>query len=154
MSKLQFEILDENGDAIVIATSKWVVINTETRKIVHIDDNIMTAYEMENKCVFEEPELEKLKEPSVFEYESEYVIKNSDVDFVGHVHNLNYIDLAYNAFPENVYNLRPFDKFRISYKKEIKAGEKIKCKYVCDDKQHIVCLFDEQDKLHSIISMR
>ena len=149
-----FEILDENGEACVIATSKWVIINTETRRIVHIDDNIMSAYEMEKKCVFEEQELEKLKEPSEFEYESEYVVKRSDVDFVDHVHNLYYIDLAYNAMPQNVYNLRPFNEFRISYKKEIKLGDKIKCKYAYDNEKHIVCLYDEQDKLHSIVMLK
>ena len=149
-----FEILDENGDACVIATSKWAVINTETRRIIHIDDNIMAKYEMENKSVFEEQELERLKEPSEFDHTVEYGVKSSDVDFIGHVHNLNYIDLAYNTLPENVYNSRPFDEFRISYKKEIKTGEKIQCKYTRENDRHIICLYDEQDKLHSIITMR
>lgn len=148
-----FEVLDENGDVCIIATSKWVIINTETRRIVHIDDNIMAAYELEERSVFEEQELDKLKEPNEVEHEVEYIVKRSEVDFVSHVHNLYYIDLAYNALPENVYNLRPFNEFRISYKKEIKLGDKIKCKYSYENDMHIVSIVDENDKLHSIITL-
>lgn len=148
-----FEVVDENGEVCVIATSKWVIINTETRRIVHIDDNIMNFYGIEDKSVFEEQEIEKLKEPSDFEHEAEYIVKRSDVDFVSHVHNLYYIDLAYNALPENVYNLRPFNEFRISYKNEIKLGDKIKCKYSNDNNKHVITIVDEEDKIHSIITL-
>lgn len=148
-----FEAINESGEVCIIATSKWVVINTETRRIIHIDENIMRAYGLEDKSVFEEQELEKLKEPKEFIFESEYIVKRSDVDFVSHVHNLYYIDLAYNALPENVYNLKPFSQVRIAYKKEIKLGDKIKCKYTKQNEMHIVCIFDEQDKLHSMITL-
>lgn len=149
-----FEVLDETGEVCIIATSKWVIINTETRKIIHIDDDIINTYELEDKSVFDEQELEKLKEPSEFSNEVEYAVKRSDVDFVKHVHNLYYIDLAYNVLPENVYNLRPFNEIRISYKKEITLNDKIKCKYAYEEDAHIVSIVDEEDKLHSIITLR
>mgnify|MGYP000381682251 CR=1 FL=1 len=43
--------------------------------------------------------------------------------------NLNYLYLAYEALPEEIYKQRPFDHVRIQYKKQIKLGEKVRCKY-------------------------
>ncbi len=47
-----------------------------------------------------------------------------DIDINKHMHNLYYLDLAYEALPDEIYNKRPFDYVRITYKKEIKLGEK------------------------------
>ena len=45
------------------------------------------------------------------------------------MHNLYYLNLAYEALPEEEYQKRPFDNVRIMYKKEIKLGETVVCKY-------------------------
>ena len=45
------------------------------------------------------------------------------------MHNLYYLNLAYEALPEEEYQKRPFDNVRIMYKKEMKLGETVVCKY-------------------------
>ena len=47
---------------------------------------------------------------------------------------------------------KEFDNFKISYKKEIKLGETVKCKYSCVNNTQVICVKSEDDtKLHSVI---
>ena len=72
----------------------------------------------------------------------------------GHVHNTNYLDLAYEALPEEVYVQRPFDSVRITYKKEIRLGEKLLLKYAFADGRHIVAITSgDGEVLHSIVEL-
>ena len=150
-----FEIKDENGNLCVIGTSKWVLINIKSGKIVRLDDEIVNKYKPEEKSVFDEEELEKLKIPDNFESEYIYKVARRDIDLNGHMHNLYYLDLAYEALPQEVYDKRPFDNVRIEYKKEVKFGEVIKCKYSFINEENVVTIFSEDEsKIHAIIVLK
>ena len=71
------------------------------------------------------------------------------------MHNINYLDLANEALPDEIYfNSKEFDFFQISYKKEIKLGETVKCKYAFVNNKHIVVIKSQDDtKLHAIIEL-
>ena len=60
------------------------------------------------------------------------------------MHNLYYLDLAYEALPEDVYNNRPYDNVRIMYKREIKLGDTVICKYSNENDKHIVVITDKK----------
>ena len=50
-----FEVVDEQGNIIVKAISRWVLVNIETGKMERITDEILSKYQPEsNKCVFED----------------------------------------------------------------------------------------------------
>ena len=73
------------------------------------------------------------------------------IDINGHVHNLDYLDLAYKALPEEVYK-KEFKILDIMYKKEIKLDETVKCFYSNENGVHTVSIKSEDEKfLHSII---
>ena len=111
-----FEVYDEENNLCIIGTSKWVLINVNTGRITKIDDNIIGKYEPEDKNVFNIDELDKIKIPESFSNEITYKVNRRDIDINGHMHNLYYLDLAYEVLPEDVYNKRPFDNVRIQYK--------------------------------------
>lgn len=150
-----FEVCDTEGNVIAKAISKWTLIDIEKGKIVRVDDNILSKYYPElSKTVFENEDFEKIREPENCELETEYKVKRSDIDVNNHMHNLNYIELAIEALPEEVYKNNQFDNVRITYKKEIKLGETVKCKYAFEDEKHIVSIKSFDDKiLHSIIEL-
>lgn len=150
-----FEIYDMDGNVIAKAISKWVLIDIEKSKIVRIDNEIAPKYYPEtNKTVFENEEFEKIKEPEEYELETEYKVKRSDIDVNKHMHNLNYINLAVEALPEEIYQKEEFNNIRITYKKEIKLGETVKCKYANQDGRHIVVIKSEDNKiLHAIVEL-
>lgn len=150
-----FEVYNENKELCVIATSKWLLVDSKTGKIARVDSEMAAKYESEtDKSVFKGEELKKLKEPDFFEREITYTTQRKDIDVIGHMHNLYYLDLAYDALPEEIYEQRPFDNIRIMYKKEVKLGETVKCKYTKIGDKNIVVIKSKDDKvLHSIIEL-
>ena len=61
-----FEVVDEQGNVIVKAISRWVLVNIETGKMERITDEILSKYQPEsNKCVFEDETFDKIKELAV-----------------------------------------------------------------------------------------
>lgn len=151
-----FEIYDEAHNLCVIASSKWLLINNQTGKIMRIEPEVADKYESEaEKYVFQEKEIEKIKLPKNYKSSIIYQTKRKDIDVIGHMHNLYYLDLAYEALPEEVYNQRPFDEIRIMYKKEIKLGDTVICQYAYENGKHIVVIQSEDEKtLHAIIELK
>ena len=151
-----FEVFDEKNNKIAIATSRWALINIDTGKIERISEDITEKYYPESKFVFEEEEIEKQKEPEKFDSSINYTVKRADIDINKHMHNLNYLDLAYEALPQEIYEKCEFNNIRITYKKEIKLGETVKCNYTFNenDNKHIVTITDKDNtKTHAIIEM-
>lgn len=147
-----FELYDSKENICVIATSKWVIVNIETGRLANIDKEILQKYVPESRSVFNEWDIEKISQGKEYKNSVEYKVLRYDVDFNNHMHNIYYLNLAYNALPEDVYETRPFNNIRITYKREIKLGEKVICKYSYENDNHIVTIFNEDEtKVHSII---
>ena len=150
-----FEVYDEQGNLLIRASSKWVLLDIEKGKIVRIESELMNKYEPEtNKAVFEMDEFDKVSEPEEYQHETEYTVRRADIDVNNHMHNLNYIELANEALPEAVYRGALFNDVRITYKKEIKLGDTVKCKYAYKEDKHIVVVKSQDEKvLHAIIEL-
>ncbi len=147
-----FEMFDEQNNLCAIGTSKWALVNIDTGRLEKLEDEVFEKYQIETKCVFVDEELDKLKEPDNFSSDIEYKVSRRDIDINGHMHNLYYLDLAYEALPQDVFEQRPFNNVRIQYKKEVKFGNVLKCKYSCVDGQHVVSIYNEDNgKLSAIV---
>ena len=116
-----------------------------------LSEEIISNYKPElDKNVFNEIEFEKLKELKEYDNELNYAIRKSDIDINNHVHNLNYIDMAHEILNEE----KVYDNIRISYKKEIKYGDKIKVIVkVKDQKYYFTIKNIESGIVNAIIEM-
>lgn len=149
-----FEIYGEDGSCCVMASSKWALVNFSTKKPMVIDEQMMAKYQTESRHVFDDPELERLREPRGYSMEIPISVGRRDIDLNGHVHNLCYLDFAYEALPEKVYREESFCQMRITYRKEIKPNETIVCKYVLEDDTHTVGIYGEDGTLRSLVSLK
>ena len=151
-----FELYDENNNLCAIATSKWVLVNSENGRLTRITEEIIHKYQIEDKTIFDERELEKLPIPSEEEYINavDYTVARRDIDINGHMHNLYYLDIAYEALPNEVYQNRPYDSVQIQYKKEVKQGETVRCKYAFHGGKHVVAIYSRDESvLHAIVEI-
>ncbi len=150
-----FEVYDEQMNLCAIATSKWLLVNSKTGKISRVDLEMAEKYQSESdKSVFENEEITKINIPESFENKIIYQVQRRDIDVIGHMHNLYYLDIAYEALPKEIYDKRPFDNVRIMYKKETKLGEKVVEKYSNVEGKNVVVIQSEDEKvLHSIIEV-
>ena len=114
-----FKILNENGEVLIIGTSKWCVIDTETRTLqrtenVNYNGEVLTDKNYEDRFAKIVVPTENLKESFVHE------VRFSDLDHNKHMNNTNYAILAANATESKV-----FSHFEINFLNECLIGDKI-----------------------------
>ena len=149
-----FEVCNENGEVLCIATSKWIFVDINKGKIIKISKEIEEGYGTESKNVFEEENNFEIKEKSEFISCTEFKITRNLIDFNYHVHNIYYLDLAIEALPKEIYNNLEFNNFKILCKREIKLGDNVKVFYSKDDSLHIVTVKSKDEKItHAIINL-
>lgn len=144
-----FEITDERGNKVAIATSKWVLVNIDTGHISKITPDIMKEFSPTRSSLCEE--IEKLKEPLTFEKTFKYTILKRDIDTNKHVNNLSYITLASEVLPDNVN----FTKIDVMYKKQCFLNDTIVFKLHQEDDECTVCVKSLDDSvLHAIVRFK
>ena len=77
---------------------------------------IIEKYQCETKKVFKEDYTLKLKEPTTIIRKQEYKAQRRDIDINKHIHNLYYLDYAYEVLPEEVYEAPECNNIEIMYK--------------------------------------
>ena len=149
-----FELKDEDGEILAIGSSRWILTDTERRRPVRLTEDIAALYESEDRAVFEDEisEPEYSKEMSENAEEMIYNIQRRDIDINQHMHNLSYLDMAYEILPDNIYNNKVFNNIRIVYKKEILYGENVECYYEEQNNKHIITA-KSQDNINAIIEL-
>lgn len=151
-----FKIFDETGEIIAIATSKWCLIDTKTGKIAKVPDNLEEIYhKFRDESVFEIDDIKKLTVPNCeIQKEDKYKIRRFDLDGNKHVHNLNYVNFAYELLPEDIYDGKELNNIEIMYKKEIKYGETIKSSLYVEDGVYTIVIKDETEEvIHAIVKL-
>lgn len=150
-----FEVYDKENNLVAIASSKWFPVDTETKRIKKITPEISEPYgEPITKSVFENPFKEKLTVPEDLRLNFSYTTQRRDIDTNGHVNNLNYIDFALETLDENIFNNNSFDNLEITFKKEIKLKENIKCYYSFENNKHIITIKSEDNLVvHAIVKL-
>lgn len=148
-----YEVRDENGEVCIKGTSKWTLLDIEKGKLGKLTQEIMDCYEPEEISVFDE-EMERLKEPESYSNSIEYKIHKNEIDNNGHLHNTYYLNLAYEALPDEAFFEQALDHIRITYKKEIKYGEIVECRYANVEGKHTITIRRKEDgAVHAFIQL-
>ncbi len=148
-----YEVYNQNHELCAIGTSKWTLIHLE-KGLIRLTDELLEKYQTEDRAVFENFTFDKLKEPEENKLTFEYTVQRRDIDINGHMHNLCYLDLAYEALPQDVFENASFDNVEIMYKAGSYLGDKIKCFYTTMNHEHIVTIKSEDEKtLHAIVKL-
>lgn len=148
-----YEIYNKQGELCVIGTSKWTAIHLE-KGLIRMTNDIIDKYESEDKCAFDNFNFDKLKEPEDSTLTFEYTVQRRDIDINRHMHNLCYLDLAYEALPKEVYENVSFDNVEIMYKSSALLGNNLKCFYSQIDNEHFVTIkSDDESTLHAIVKL-
>ncbi len=152
----EFKMFDEDGSLCAIASSKWCLVDTSIGKITKLPENIAEIYHgFHNEHVFGETDLPKISEPNLNVINTDtYKIRRFDLDLNKHVHNLNYLNIAYELIPEDVFDGPEVNNVEILYKRELKYGDTVKSYLYKDDNSYIIVIKSLDDTiLHSIIKL-
>ncbi len=145
-----FEVYNETGTKIAIASTEWVLVDAKKGSISRITEKMVDEYGIVEKQAFDEEISGKLKEPEDMQKIYEYTAKRRDIDVNHHVNNVVYLELAYDALPEDISV--DFNNLEIFYKKQTKLGENVAIFYGKEENAHIVSVKSSDGKtLHAVL---
>lgn len=128
-NKIEFDrdylVKDKNGNIIIKAVSKWVIMDIKERKLrrtgligIQYPEKI-TKRAMDGK-------LEKLKNFGKLIPAYDKVIGYSDIDFNGHLNNSKYVDYIMDCFPVEDHVHHSIKTIDLHFKNEALPGETIR----------------------------
>ena len=118
-----FLVTDSEGRERIKATTSWLVLNLETRRLVR-DPMLMEEGTVCTENVIEAP-ADKVQMPKDVEAELalEHVVAYSDVDMNAHTNNAMYMQWAMDAVDYETASSRPVKEVTINFNHETKAGD-------------------------------
>ena len=126
-------LVRKNGETAAMISSQWTLVNSETRKIMKVDEVDFSNYTMDEyvdvmpgskfKISREDGETIAASEPVGIKN-----VKLSDVDYNGHMNNTNYVDMLCDYIPELEAGTHRVTVMRIHFSKEAPLGETIEIK--------------------------
>ena len=121
-----FMLESAEGERLVSATTTWLVMDIDTRKLVRNNDFGEEGILGINEDVIEEPAPKVAISRDVeAELVGEHEVAFSDIDMNGHVNNVNYAVWAMDAVGLEVSLEKPLREMVINYNSEIKAGDRV-----------------------------
>ena len=136
-----------NDKLYVQATSKWILLNTKTKTYENIPDYLLKLCPNEdNLSTFTERKLNHLEVLDNYDNKSRIYIRKSDLDFNNHVNNVKYFDylIDYN-------NAIEYNKFRITYRREIKEDEEVYLYHSKIENKDLYAIIDKDNNIKTII---
>lgn len=120
-----FILTDKEGRERVKATTSWLVLNLETRRLVR-DPNLMEDGTVCTENVIETP-ADKVVIPRdvEMEYVMDHVVAYSDVDMNAHTNNAMYMQWAMDAVEYETASTKPVRSVTINFNHETKAGDSV-----------------------------
>lgn len=151
-----FELFNEQGERVAAGTSRWVLIDIIDRKPLRLKEEVISLYQGESEARAFEEELVNLAYPRDFFcgeqiQKQPYRVLRRDIDTNLHMHNLSYLDAAYEILPQEVYQQGEKNNVRISYKKEILYGEAVMGGYIHYEGKDVVCFQDSEGTVRAIV---
>ena len=118
-----FLVTDNEGKTRVKATTSWLVLNLETRRLVR-DPMLMEEGTVCDENVIETP-ADKVQMPkdAAPELVRRHAVSYSDIDTNGHTNNAMYMQWAMNSVDYETASSKPVKEFTINFNHETKAGD-------------------------------
>lgn len=110
-----FEILNENGEILVIADSSWVLYDNKDKKIIKPLGDM--KYGIIERKMFDDAKV-KIDIPLKINNEIKYIVQRRDIDTNNHTNNVRYSDFILESIPEEVYEKKQIHCFEMIYKKQ------------------------------------
>lgn len=120
-----FRMTDPQGNVRVEATTSWIVLNLDTRRLVR-DPKLMDEGTKCSENAVEQPaDKVQLPKDAQMEFVMEHTVSYSDVDLLGHTNNAMYMHWAMDAVPYEITSQHPLKEVTINFNHETRAGEKV-----------------------------
>ena len=120
-----FILTDKEGNECIKATTSWIVLNLDTRRLVR-DPKLMDEGTTCSDNALETPAAKvQMPKDKEAKFVMDHIVSYSDVDLLGHTNNAMYMHWAMDALDYSLTSDRPVRELTINFNHETKAGEKV-----------------------------
>ncbi len=119
-----FRVTGSAGELMGVASSAWLILDSRSRRPVRPTENVLHD-SMGTDAVFGE-KLDKIRIPGPVEEMTLRRVVYSDLDIMGHVNNVKYIEWCIDALMEGQAIQKEFREFEINYMQEAMPGDEIR----------------------------
>lgn len=120
-----FEVVGKDGHRMIEATSSWVVIDVESRRMSHPEDVLPKEDTACHDFAIETPAGKVMMPRGVEpEYVKTHKVAYSDIDLVGHTNNARYVAWALDCLEYGGDSIR-VDEVEIVFHHEARPGDEI-----------------------------
>ena len=120
-----FIVTDSEGKERVKATTSWLILNLETRRLVRDPQLAEDGTVCTDNATDGSAEKVQMPKDVVAEKVLEHVVAYSDVDTNAHANNAMYMQWAMDAVDYEMASTYPVKEFTINFNHETKAGDKV-----------------------------
>ena len=89
----EYDVKSESGEQLFMESAKFALVDTRIMKMTKLSDELIEAYKPEDETQFD-GDAPKMHAPDTWECEMPLIMRKTDIDFNGHVHNTKYLDYA------------------------------------------------------------
>ena len=136
-----YQVRDTEGRVLINATSSWVIMETDQRRMLRPDgltDIIPPDPEKPGHAI--ETPAGKIVIPHALPVEkvTDHAVRYSDVDSNGHVNNTRYTSWAMDCLPDELTFNHTLREIEINFNREARPGETVSLLHACADGAHYV----------------
>ncbi|MEG0518112.1 MAG: thioesterase [Bacteroidales bacterium] len=139
-----FSLCNQAGEEIAVATSSWVIMNTNTRRIERntIFERSPDIINLTGSRNVIDPPCDKIAVVPDPEFVRNHHVMYSDIDFNLHANNAKYIEWIMDSIPLEYFKQYKFREMQVNYISEAKFGDVIKIS------KHEIPLSDRELKIY------
>lgn len=139
-----------SGELLALGQAKLCMVDRRTGSPQLASPERMAAYQPESVTAFSD-RLPRLRPPVSYTDSVPVVLRRSDMDYNGHLHNTAYLNLALDAAPQEVLS-QGVRTIRISYRSPIRLGDQILLKSTFENGGWVVS-FVREDEVCAIVAI-
>lgn len=118
-----FDVSDSRGNAVLAGTTSWMVIHTERKQPVKLDDILSSNVILDKRALADD--FEPLPAIGAADREVAFRVEMGHLDLNKHVNNAVYVQWAVEAVPEEVLTRRRPVEVEVSYRAEALYGDTV-----------------------------
>lgn len=108
-----FEIVDENGDTLILAESSWILYDLLNKKPIRLPEEMMSKYGSIDRNALESG-ISKIREEKISGSTLNIVPMKRDIDTNNHINNAKYIEFFEEILPADV----KINEIEIQYRRQ------------------------------------
>ena len=128
-----FRMTDATGAILVEATTSWLVLNIDTRRIVR-DAGLTEEGICAENAVAEPCGKIRIPDGCAMEHVCVHRVSYSDIDMNGHANNAMYLVWSMDAVDYDFASGRPVKEVRINFNHETKPGDEVTINRACTER--------------------